>query len=156
MKSRRIVVLCLLALMSVPALARQAERVRIDHELLTSPAWRNLVDVQRQLGDLEQPPFVIQDNGSSESVASREALFQHLLESGRKGLNVQRYKGLGEMNPPQLWETTMNPAKRRLLQVHIDDAVEADKIFSRLMGDEVEPRREFIEQNALAVQFLDV
>ena len=79
-----------------------------------------------------------------------------MLERARKGLTIQRYKGLGEMNPEQLAETTMNPALRTLLQVRIEDAIEADDVFSRLMGEEVEPRREFIEQNALYVQNLDV
>jgi len=79
-----------------------------------------------------------------------------MIEEGKKGLGVQRYKGLGEMNPDQLWETTMNPDKRVLLQVKIEDTVETDEIFTVLMGEEVEPRREFIQNNALQVSTLDI
>jgi len=90
------------------------------------------------------------------TVETLDDAMETLYAGAKKGLSIQRYKGLGEMNAEQLWETTMDPQKRRLLQVRIDDDVEADNIFTVLMGDQVEPRREFIEQNALNVRNLDV
>ena len=86
----------------------------------------------------------------------KQDLLDRLIEEGKKGIGVQRYKGLGEMNPDQLWETTMNPDNRSVMQVKVEDAVEADEIFTILMGDEVESRREFIQDNALDVGTLDI
>jgi DNA gyrase subunit B len=83
-------------------------------------------------------------------------LLDILFKQGKKGINVQRYKGLGEMNPDQLWKTTMNPEKRILLQVKVEDMVDTDEIFTILMGEEVEPRRDFIQNNALEVSTLDI
>ena len=107
---------------------------------------------------LAQPPlYKLSRKGMKDVYCyTDEQLEQHLQELGREGINIQRYKGLGEMNPEQLWETTMNPATRTLIQVTMDDAIKADEIFSVLMGDDIAPRREFIEKNAKFVKNLDV
>jgi DNA gyrase subunit B len=109
----------------------------------------------------EQPRYTITENAGQKSETKSELfspldIVTQIRANGRKGLSIQRYKGLGEMNPKQLFETTMDPEKRRLLKVSIDDAAKADALFTLLMGDEVPPRRQFIEDNALNVQFLDV
>ena len=98
--------------------------------------------------------FVAKDKETT--ISSPTELFAAVLEAGRKGVTIQRYKGLGEMNPDQLWETTLDPEARTLLQVKINHADEADEIFATLMGDVVEPRRDFIQENALKVANLDV
>ena len=101
-------------------------------------------------------PFIVTDGDKEEEIATREELLEKVLATAKKDLTIQRYKGLREMNPEQLWETTMNPEFRTLLQVQIEDAIETDQIFTVLMGDQVEPRRKFIEDNALDVKNLDV
>jgi DNA gyrase subunit B len=106
---------------------------------------------------MDQTPYAVRLEGKEESkLATRQALIDHLMELGKKDLHIQRYKGLGEMNPEQLWETTMDTEKRTLLQVQINDKVFTDDIFTILMGDAVEPRRQFIEANALEVKNLDI
>ena len=130
--------------------------VAIDYNFASYVEFQKAVELYTSLEDNLAPPFVSGENGSSEEVPTREALLEKVLAAAKKDLTIQRYKGLGEMNPDQLWETTMNPEKRTLLEVRIDDAVETDEIFTVLMGDAVEPRRKFIEDNALDVRNLDV
>ena len=128
----------------------------IDWNFASFVEFQKAVELFKTLEDDLAAPFVSGENGTSEEVPTREALLEKVLAAAKKDLSIQRYKGLGEMNPEQLWETTMNPEKRTLLEVRIDDAVETDEIFTVLMGDAVEPRRKFIEDNALDVRNLDV
>ncbi|HEY6120075.1 MAG TPA: DNA topoisomerase (ATP-hydrolyzing) subunit B [Pyrinomonadaceae bacterium] len=130
--------------------------VAIDWNFASYVEFQKAVELYMILEDELAPPFMTGTNGTSEEISTREALLEKVLAAAKKDLSIQRYKGLGEMNPEQLWETTMNPEKRTLLQVRVDDAVETDDIFSVLMGDAVEPRRKFIEDNALDVRNLDI
>jgi DNA gyrase subunit B len=128
----------------------------IDRDFLISPEYKEIKKLFGELTGAGMPPYVVENGEQKANLRSLTDVFNHFMESGKKGLAVQRYKGLGEMNPSQLWETTMNPETRVLLQVRIEDAVEANDIFSTLMGDEVEPRRKFIEEHALTVKNLDI
>ncbi len=135
----------------------QAEAsILIDWELATHVEFQRAIDLYKLLDVTHEPPFTVKENGNETSVASRSLLLEHILAMAKKDLHIQRYKGLGEMNPEQLWDTTMNPETRTLLQVKVDDVVETDEIFTVLMGDQVEPRRKFIEDNALDVKNLDI
>ena len=126
----------------------------IDWYLLSSPELRQLTGINKDLAEIHKGEYTI--SGEDKKVEDPQELLNVLIEKAKKGLNIQRYKGLGEMNPGQLWTTTMNPEKRTLLQVRIEDVVDADDIFTILMGDKVEPRREFIQNNALEVTELDI
>jgi DNA gyrase subunit B len=139
--------------------ATLSHQVRIGRGLIYSADYQKCLNNGKHLLSMNQPPFIILDAEKGEVVAQfeeKQPLLKYLMEEGRKGLQMQRYKGLGEMNPDQLWETTMNPEKRTLLQVRVEDAVDSDAIFTVLMGDAVEPRREFIQNNALEVTSLDI
>jgi len=128
----------------------------IHREFFESAEYRSIADLGKILTGLFKPGAYIAKNDTRQEVAGFKEAINWLLESGRKGQSIQRYKGLGEMNPDQLWDTTINPQTRRLIQVRIEDALAANDIFATLMGDQVEPRREFIEKNALAVANLDI
>ena len=131
-------------------------RTVIDREFLASPEYRELKRLHGELVASGHSPFILEDGERSSELRSRKDLLDFVMERGKKGQYIQRYKGLGEMNPNQLWETTMDPESRVLLQVRVEDGVEADGIFSTLMGDHVEPRRKFIEDYALTVRNLDI
>jgi DNA gyrase subunit B len=138
----------------------QEQTTCIDRDVLKMPKFLEIKSLLNQVTALGEAPYqVLAEEGENASpvvLPDMAALIEHVMAAGKKGMTLQRYKGLGEMNPGQLWETTMNPEKRTLLQVRVEDAVQADEIFTTLMGDQVEPRREFIFRNALYASNLDV
>jgi DNA gyrase subunit B len=139
-----------------------ARPVVIDWNLVDSAEYEELYAIEQDLRSIGPTPYFVREAEKGEKgkpeteVEDADALWDYIDARGRKGTQLQRYKGLGEMNPEQLWETTMDPTVRRLLRVQIDDAIEADRVFTMLMGDEVEPRRNFIEANALRAGNIDI
>jgi len=129
---------------------------KLDHEYLSGAEWSELSALYGAVAEIGLGPYRLETGDVSEEVDDVFAAVTALKKAAGQGQTIQRYKGLGEMNPEQLWETTMDPVRRTLLQVRVDDTVEADGVFSVLMGDAVEPRREFIEKHALDVQNLDI
>jgi len=129
---------------------------KITYDFLSSPQLKEMKKLRQTYDKLGAAPFEIMVEDKKQSFLTVEDLRKFVQDTGQHNLHIQRYKGLGEMNPEQLWETTMDPNTRSLLQVQIDDAIGADSVFSVLMGDEVKPRREFIEENALKVRSLDI
>jgi len=123
----------------------------------SSPDFQRLAELAAEISEIGAAPYRIRRSGDEfEEISGAVELLERLLKLGEKGLSIQRYKGLGEMNPDQLADTTLDAEHRTLLQVAIPDAVEAEEAFTTLMGDDVEPRRAFIEKNALDVQNLDI
>jgi DNA gyrase subunit B len=128
----------------------------LDMALIASQDARLIDQLNTKLHDIYAAPPVLRRKEGAQEISGPRALLDAIFASGRKGLSMQRYKGLGEMNAEQLWETTLDPNVRSLLQVRVNDATDADSLFARLMGDEVEPRRDFIQENALNVANLDI
>jgi DNA gyrase subunit B len=127
-----------------------SEERRFNLNIFDSGEWAKLLEVYAHIEAFDRPPFaLVSEAGAETEVSSKDALVEAVLKLGKEGASFQRYKGLGEMNPEQLWETTMNPETRTLLRVTMDDVVAADAIFTKLMGDQVEPRREYITTHAL-------
>jgi DNA gyrase subunit B len=131
-------------------------KLNLDTNFLTSPEFRELENLYTIIRDLGEPPYSIQTKEGPKELFTSSALLETVFVTAKKGLTIQRYKGLGEMNPGQLWETTMDPQRRTLLHVNTQDSVKADEIFTILMGDQVEPRREFIITYALEARNIDI
>ena len=129
---------------------------KINLKKMNSSDWKQTSDLWKSLSSALKLPIVVSKDESQKVFYDYKSFYEHFMETGKRGAYIQRYKGLGEMNPEQLWETTLNPSNRHLLQVTVEDAIAADEIFDVLMGENVEPRKNFISENALFVKELDV
>ncbi|MGA8179190.1 MAG: DNA topoisomerase (ATP-hydrolyzing) subunit B [Desulfobacterales bacterium] len=146
-------------LLFVDVANKKTKPLKISRNLVYSSDYQNCLILSKNISKNDTPPYIIFNKDDEKEllrVDDKKQLLAFFMEEAKKGLGIQRYKGLGEMNPDQLWETTMNPEKRILLQVKVEDDVETDEIFTVLMGEEVEPRRDFISSNALEVSMLDI
>ncbi|MDD5703556.1 MAG: toprim domain-containing protein, partial [Dehalococcoidales bacterium] len=135
---------------------RQNYKLVLGANLFSSPEYRELETLHGYMKEMGKPPYTITAKDGPRELNSTTELYHYVFEAARKGLSIQRYKGLGEMNPQQLWDTTMDSEKRTLLQVSIEDSVQADEIFTILMGDQVEPRKDFIVKHALEARNIDI
>jgi DNA gyrase subunit B len=148
------------ALLQEPT-GKSSDSVRIGRGLIYSNDFQKCLNLAKIIFKYDFPPFTVsyiekEEKDELQMAKNKSELLDIFMQDGKKGLSIQRYKGLGEMNPDQLWETTMNPEKRSILQVKVEDVVDTDEIFTILMGEAVEPRREFIQTNALEVSTLDI
>ena len=135
---------------------RHNSKILVDTNFLSSPEFKELENLYGIIKDLGEPPYKAETKEGLKELNSSTELLEHVFAVAKKGLTIQRYKGLGEMNPSQLWETTMDSEKRTLLQVTVEDSVQADEIFTILMGDQVEPRKDFITKHALEARNIDI
>jgi DNA gyrase subunit B len=137
-------------------LRRHNSRIDLGYDFISSPEYKELSELYKVIRELGEAPYIVKVKDEEKAFERSRDLFEYVMTIAKKGLSIQRYKGLGEMNPQQLWETTMDPEKRTLLKVTIDDSVLANEIFTTLMGDQVEPRKEFITRHALEAQNIDI
>jgi DNA gyrase subunit B len=140
----------------IPGTSSRPGDKKINWAFASTPEYKRLRASAKLIGEVDSPPFTVTRNGDEIVKQNASEVLAYVLDDAKKDFTITRFKGLGEMNPEQLWETTMNAESRTLLKVRLDDATAAEEIFSTLMGENVESRRKFIEENALEVVNLDI